>query len=170
MTATRTKQRFARKGNSLIELTLATLLVGVLLSAALTATGQSLLAQRKTADRIAGQQLATTMLAEVLAKPYNDPGGSLSILGLDLLEILSQESSYDDVDDYHGHTESPPNTATGVAIPGYTGWTRSVSIAWVDATTLAVVTSDSGVKRVTVTVSAPGGGTSTATGFAVNAP
>jgi MSHA pilin protein MshD len=160
----------SRRGTSLIELTVATLLVGVLLCAVLTATGQALLAQRKSADRVAGQQLAETLLAEVLAKPYADPTGGLSILGLDLLEVLLQEASYDDADDYHGHSETPPNAADGVAIPGYLGWSRSVAVIWVDAATLAPVGTESGVKRVTVTVTAPGGATSIATGLTVNAP
>src|SRR5688572_14952205 len=103
MIVLRLQRNRARRGTSLVELTVATILVGILMSAALTALGQSLLAQRKSADLVASRQLAESLLAEVLAKPYSDPGGGLAILGIDLLEVLSQESSYDDVDDYHGH-------------------------------------------------------------------
>ena len=162
--------RAKRRGSSLAELTIATMLVGILLSAALTSTGQSLLAQRKSADRVAGQQLASVLLAEVLAKPYGDPDGSLSVLGLDLLEVLTQESSFDDVDDYDGYVESPPNDTAGVTLLGYTGWSRRVNVVWVNSSTLAVSSGESGVKRVTVTVTAPGGGTSVATGFIANVP
>ena len=50
--------RARRRGNSLLEVAVSTLLVGVLLVAALQAAGQSLFSQIKSADRIRGQQLA----------------------------------------------------------------------------------------------------------------
>lgn len=166
----RTPRRSKRRGSGLIELTVSTMLVGVLMAAALTATGQALLAQRKGADRVVGQQLANALLAEVLQKSYSEPGATLPLIGVDLLEVASLRSSFDDVDDYDGHTESPPTATDGTVISGYTGWRRTVSVAWVDATTLAPSGSDAGVKRVTVAVTFGGVPVYSATGYRVNVP
>lgn len=66
---------------------------------------------------------------------------------------------YDDIDDYHGLAEQPPVDITGAPMdgtggsPDFSQYLRSVSVAYVDTTTLL----DSGgvvtpFKRVTVTV------------------
>ena len=66
-------------------------------------------------------------------------------------------TEYDDVDDYHGWVAGPPQERDGTALPGLTGWQRSVSVDYVDPDVPeTVVGSDQGVKRVTVTVSRDG--------------
>lgn len=154
----------------MVELVVATLLVGVLMSASLTAAGQSLLGQRKRSDRIIGQHLAHSLLQEVLDEEYEEPDGSLTLLGVDSLETVGLRSSYDDVDDYDGYSESPPKAADGSTLSGYTGWSRTVQVDWLDATTLNPTGStNTGVKRVRVTVAIGGVNVYSATSCKVNA-
>ena len=69
------------------------------------------------------------------------------------------------MDDYNGWTESPPATRAGVAMAGYAGWTRSVVVAYVDPSALVVSATATTIKRVTVTVTAPGGKAYALVGF-----
>jgi MSHA pilin protein MshD len=165
----RSKNR--RRGNTLIELALSTVLVGVLITAALRATGQSLLAQVKMADRARGELLARSLLSEILQKAYLEPNSTNPPLGIDVSETAGLRPSYDDVDDYHGHSESPPADAAGAAIAAYAGWTRSVAVTLIDPVTLAPVTgADTGAKRITVTASLNGSPVATAVGYRTAAP
>src|SRR5687768_2006622 len=92
-------RRRRARGSTLAELVLSTVLVGVLMTASLTSAGQSLLSQRKVADRTIGRHLAQSLLAEVQTKAFVEPDGIL-LLGLDLGETLGLKTSYDDVDDF----------------------------------------------------------------------
>src|SRR4051812_2161868 len=65
-----------RSGISLVELSLATLMTGLLMVAALQTAGQTLVAQRKTADRSLGHFLANGLLNEIRGLPYCEPGTS----------------------------------------------------------------------------------------------
>ena len=58
------------------------------------------------------------------------------------------------VDDYNGYTETPPVTKAGNVITDAGGYTRSVSICWIDPVALVLTSStNTGVKQITVTVS-----------------
>jgi hypothetical protein len=149
--AKRSRQR-GRRASSLAELVVTTVLVGVLMTAALSSTGQSLLSQRKCGDRVIGRYLSQSLLADIQAKTFKDPDAIVPLLGLDLGETLGLQSSYDDVDDYHGYSESPPKKPDGTPLSGYAGWSRTVEVESLDPVTLAVSTSaDTGIKRIKVT-------------------
>jgi hypothetical protein len=155
----------------LAELVVSTLLVGVVMCAALSSTGQALFTQRKMADRVTGRYLAQALLAEILTTAYEEPGGGLSLLGIDLLETLGLKSTYDDVDDFDGYSESPPTNADGSTMTGYSGWSRSVAVTGVNATTLAPTSSNNtGIKRVAVTAAYNGVTVYTAYGYRTAAP
>jgi Tfp pilus assembly protein PilV len=160
----------ARCGNSLLELTIATVVVGVLMVAALKAAGQSLFAQAMTAHKIQGELLARSLLSEVLQKPYQEPSAANAAMGVDTAETAGVRASYDDVDDYHGLIESPPTMPDSAAINAYAGWARSVSVVWVDPVTLASAITDRGAKQITVAVTRDGVLAATAVGYRTNAP
>src|SRR5205807_1031154 len=64
----------------------------------------------------------------------------------------------------------PPQDCNGNAISGFTGWTRSVAVAWADpANPAATLGSDSGLKRITVTVTSPTGRVTTLVALRSNA-
>jgi type II secretory pathway pseudopilin PulG len=164
------RMRRQRGGNSLVELVVATLIVGVLLVAALQAVGQSLLSQARTADLVQSQALARTLLAEILDKSYQEPGSTNPPIGLDTGETAGNRNTYDDADDYHGLSESPPAGADGIAIAAYAGWTRNVTVTWVDPATLVQTGAESGAKKIIVSMTHNGIAAGSAIGYRTSAP
>ena len=159
-----------RAGFSLLETVLSSLLVGVLLVAAMRSVGASAFAQYRAAEQVTAQFLADGLLAEILAKDYREPGTTVGF-GLETGESSSSKANYDDVDDYHNWSESPPQFADGSPMPGLDGWKRKVSVLWVvasDPTQQAF--SDTGAKRVTVTVEHNGRTVAARTALRTEAP
>jgi hypothetical protein len=108
-------------------------------------------------ERLTGPGLARELMAEVLSMPYEDPDGA-SLLGLDLNELLGSRATFDDVDDYNGYSAASAENKQGVALAGYAGWRQQVAVAWVtlaDPSTTSLT--ETGLKRITVTVTNPSG-------------
>ncbi len=85
------------------------------------------------------------------------PSGT--ILGIELGNLLADKTTLDDVDDFDGYAETPPLYADGTAMAGLSAWTRRVRVQWVDRNDPSlVVGSETGVKRIIVTVEKNGVG------------
>ena len=141
-----------RAGFSLLEMVLSSVLVGVLLVAAMRSVGASAFAQYRAAEQVTAQFLADGLLAEILAKDYREPGTN-SGFGLETGESTASKAAYDDVDDYHNWSESPPQLADGTPMPDLGGWRRRVEVVWVLASNpTQQAFSETGTKRITVTV------------------
>lgn len=152
MTNARTMRR---RGFTIAEGAIGVLLVAGLLVSAISTAGVQARARRQAADRIRAEGLAHDLMAEVLQMHYSDQDDLVELFGRGAGEILGSRPTYDDVDDYDGHGESPPAEAGGAAIAGYTGWGRRVDVARVDENG-NVSGTETGLKRVTVTVSKGG--------------
>jgi type II secretory pathway pseudopilin PulG len=142
-----------RSGFSLMEAVVSILIVSILLVVALTAVGASKAGQLKIADRIRGERLALDLMNEILQQAYYEPDDPPRF-GLEGVESATSRALYDDVDDYAGWSESPPQYKNGTPMAGFDGWTRSVAVDWVDPNNLketSAIATD--VKRMTVTVS-----------------
>lgn len=140
-----------RRGLTLVEAVMACLVVSILLVAALRAAGTASIYQYKTADRARARSLAGQLLTDILSLSYEDP--SAPVFGLESGESSNSKINYEDVDDFNGWTESPPQDRDGVAMDELSNWQRSVSVAWVSNTTPTTVSAtETGVKRITVTV------------------
>lgn len=140
------------RGVSMIECVISVVIVSVMLTAALRTVGASVANELYTGRSAIGLALAKDLMSEILAQRYEDVADTL--FGLELLEALpGNRSLYDDVDDYHRYTETPPRRKNGTQLTEYTGWTRSVTVENVVADTLAVSASGTGVKRITITAS-----------------
>ena len=75
------------------------------------------------------------------------------MFGTESGEGTSNRADFDDVDDYHDWSQSPPQRRDGTVIPDLNGWGRSVAVQWVNPTNLSqTLGSDQGAKRMTVTV------------------
>ncbi len=145
-----------RRGFSLVETAIATVLVGGLFVVAMNMVGASRITQSRYADREQALLLAEDLLNDIVALPYEDPDGGIAF-GIEIGESLSLRLSFDDADDYHGTTESPPADSEGNAIPGAERFTRSVVVQWVEVDDPETISpSETGVKRVTVTVNLAG--------------
>jgi MSHA pilin protein MshD len=137
-------------GLTLVEAMVAMTIVSVLLVAAMQAIGSAGLNQYKNAERTTAATLADGLMAEILAKSYADPNQTP---GFGPESGETARSLYDDVDDYNGYAEtSSPKDSAGTAVAGNT-WGRSVVVDRVVAATPSTVSSsETGVKRITITV------------------
>lgn len=150
------KQRFRRQrqaGFSLIEATISTVVVGVMMAAALTAVGRTGLSRRMMIDQQIGDGLAQDLMAEILTASYMEPGLTSSTIGPGATELTGDRSLFDDVDDYDGWSASPPQWPDGTVISDRQRWRRSVEVVFARLDSPATTSSsDQGLKRITVTV------------------
>ena len=150
-----------RRGMTLIECVISIVIVATMLVAAVSALGSFARARRSQFDRCAGGALARGLMSEILQSRYLDPGVDVSF-GLEAGEAADVRSAWDDVDDYNGLSESPPKTKDGTAIVGATGWTRKVTVEYVQPDNPNQVSSDdTGLLRITVSATSPTGVTTT---------
>lgn len=136
---------------TLAESVIAIVIVGVLMVSAMNVAGAAVMVRRMSADRAFALLLAEDLMAEITRLPYSDPDTITVALGPEAGETT--RAHYDDVDDYHGFSETGPRTRDGVLLAG-NDWNRSVHVAYVSpAGAFPEVANDTGVKRIVVTVS-----------------
>lgn len=137
----------------MVETTIAVVLVGGLYIVALNLVGASQVTQARYSDREQGAILAEALLDEGLAMPYDDPQDGGTTFGVEPDETATPRSNLDDLDDLNGWSSTPPVDADGNAIPGADRYTRTVAVEWVElAAPKNTAGSDTGLKRITVTV------------------
>lgn len=148
---TQARQFARRRGISLVE----TVVALVVLSGAMVATLNSVAGARASqvmvGERAKARLLAESMLQEVLAQPYAEPG--TTTIGPDTGEASKTlRDQFDDVDDYHGW-ECAANTPDGTLLPGYEDYEVHIQVSWVKPDELDhIENDDTGVKRVVVTI------------------
>lgn len=133
-----------RRAFTLAEAIVATALVGVLSVSVLNASASAAQRRGDTARKATAALLAQELIDEIISKPLDDPDG--------VQDSPVNRASYDDVDDYRALSESPPRKPDGTAMPGMTGWSRTVALQWVTTSTLANSAVDTGLRKITVTV------------------
>ncbi|MCC6322030.1 MAG: type II secretion system protein [Phycisphaerales bacterium] len=152
-TSTRT-----RRGFTLVEAAVSIVIVGVMLTAAISMLGSSARTRRQTALWREGESIARALMAEVQQSGYGATSGLLSVVAI---PQGADRTRWRTVDEYNGLTEGPPTDRTGAPLPGYPAWRRSVQIERVDPTNPGgagrAINGDTGLKRITVVVVAPGG-------------
>ncbi|HEX4909838.1 MAG TPA: prepilin-type N-terminal cleavage/methylation domain-containing protein [Permianibacter sp.] len=157
------------RGFSLIELIVTIVVTAI----ALTALGVGLLAANQASvDPVVSMRAAAlgqAYLEEILSKRFDENNGlggvtrcgetgqpaCASSLGPDSGE---SRQTFDDVDDYHGLDETPPQNALGETESRYDGFRVQVAVVYggSDFSAWGLTAADS--KRITVTVTAPIGG------------
>jgi len=152
-TCRRTKTHSNKTGFTLVETVVSMLIVGTMLVAALSTVGASRHSQYRTSRDNRGRLLAELLMAEILRQDYQEPDGSV-VFGPESGEAGATRADFDDVDDYHGWSSSPPTNKDGTTIPALENWQQSVTVEWIDPMNVAQVQgSESYAKRITVTVS-----------------
>ena len=147
-----------RLGLSLVEVVMSTLIVGVMLVASLDTVGAVYRTHKLNAARLTGPGLAQELMSEILAMPYEDPEVPGNSIGLDTGESGVNRQDFDDVDDYDNWSSASAEAKDGTALAGYSGWQRQATVTWGQLTTpLPTVGTDTGLKRITVTVTDPDG-------------
>jgi len=140
-------------GFTLIEAAISIVIVAVMFVAALNTVGASGVAQHKASLIGRGRMFAESLMAEICLQSYQEPGATWAF-GREAGESDTARTAYDDVDDYHGWTESTLTAKDGTALPNAANWSRTVKVEWVDATLpKQVKTSETGAKRITVVAS-----------------
>jgi type II secretory pathway pseudopilin PulG len=136
---------------TIVEATIATLVVAVMFVVALNTVGASRLTQYRASQVSRGRLLAESLCAEILRQDYQDPDGT-PIFGREADESAVTRAAWDDVDDYEGLSESPPVARDGTVLADTAGWKRTVQVEWVDAADpRQTETTETNVKRITVT-------------------
>jgi type II secretory pathway pseudopilin PulG len=142
--------RRTRRGTSLIEVVVSTVIVGVLIVATLNALGAATSSSRTAGNRAVAIGLADDLMAEIVKAKYVDPGNS-PVFGPETGETT--RNAFNDVDDYNGWSEQPPTAKDGTAYTDRNDWKRRVTV---DRVTVAdptkTSTTETGVKRITVDV------------------
>lgn len=160
MRRTRTyRQQRVRAGISLVEVSVSTLLIGLVIVTALHASAGAVRNWSAASEEFQIAQLADQLMAEIRQNVYEEPDDP-PVFGREAGEAANDRSAWDDTDDFDGWTASPPTAADGSPLTEFTGWTRSVTVrlaAISDPLTTPV--SDEGLKMIEVTVTSPGGQT-----------
>jgi Tfp pilus assembly protein PilV len=144
-------RRSQRSGITLMEVTIASILVGTILAASMRTAGSVLRFRSQSCDSSRAALLADDLLNEILALPYADPNET-PVFGRESSESAVR-SAFDDVDDYNNWTESPPTSKDGTSLTSLDGWERAVTVALVlRSDPSQPAGSDQSLKRVTVTV------------------
>jgi len=146
-----------RRGFSLIEAAISTVIVGVMAAAALSVVGGAARGAAREREWRQSQALASALLSEVMASAFSDPQGGAAF-GIDTGETAGARGTFDDVDDFSGYTEIGPTDALGNNIVWATGWERRVTVANVlidNPNKEESNETDTGLRRVTVSVTSP---------------
>ncbi len=159
-----------RLGITLVEVTISTLLVGILVIASLQSVANVGKTWTITNQRVDGQGLAQELIQEIVTQFYTDPTDpSATTWGPEAGE--TNRATFNDIDDYSGWTESPVKNAAGTALPGYAGWSRTVLVQKIDPSNYKVINNsslDKGLRAITVTVTSPTGKTTSVEVFRSN--
>jgi len=157
-----------REGFTLIEATISIVILAVMVVMALNTLGSSARSKRIQASLSKGPALAAQLMTEVLQGHYEEPNDTATF-GPEPSETGGTRAAFDDVDDYHNWSATPPQDPDGTAISDLAGWRRSVTVAYANPNNpTATVGNDRGLKLITVTVTSSAGEQSTLTALRSN--
>jgi MSHA pilin protein MshD len=146
------RRRRKRGALSLVEVVISTMIVSVLMVATLNTLGAATTSSKSAGNRAVAIGLADDLMTEILKAKYVDPGAS-PVFGLETGESNTTRAAFNDVDDYNGWTEQPPQAKDGTVMANRADWQRRVTIDRVtvsDPTTTS--STETGVKRIRVDV------------------
>lgn len=141
-----------RRGFSLVEVVVSSMLVGLVLVGAMDCLGAVIRGRMSTSDSGRGEQLAQELMTEILSQSYKEPVDTPTF-GRESSESGSSRPDWDDVDDYDGWSAAPPKYRNDNVIFNASGWQRDVTVELIDPANPATVSgTDQGLKRITITV------------------
>ena len=158
-----------RKAFAMVEVVMATAIVGGLAAAAMTLAASGAGHKVNAANVARGRVLCRSLAEEISSQSVADwssDGFELSVnygsyitTGADarpatVVSAAGRRSLFSVIDNYHGYTESPPKDQDDNVLPGYSGWTRAVTVEIVSfADPNLVSANETGIRRVTVEAS-----------------
>ncbi|MBI5597691.1 MAG: hypothetical protein HY928_16510 [Elusimicrobia bacterium] len=95
----------------------------------------------KNARRVAvATHLSVELLEEVRLRRFDEatptPAAAIatpSALGLDAGETAADKTTFDDIDDFNGWSEAPPQDPVGRPLGAFPSYSRTVAVAYVDS-------------------------------------
>lgn len=144
----------SRTGFTYVEVMMAAVICSVLLVAGLTLFGN--LGRSRCAVMVSDKAntLVTDLLQEIMKQSYSDPA-SAAEFGPGADELGSTRANFDDMDDYHGLNEAPPQDRAGNHLIEYANMTRQVAVRYVQVADFSLdASSDQGFKEVTIAITA----------------
>lgn len=155
------------KGATLVELIVTIVIISIALVSLAMTVSYSASHSADSMIQVKLVELAQAYTEEILTKRFDEnspsggipacnPGGTVcGALGSD----GETRSTYDDVDDYDGIDESPPQDSLGVIRQNYGGYRVQISVSYMDAAQLVAYGLDDSTdaKLVELTISPPSG-------------
>jgi prepilin-type N-terminal cleavage/methylation domain-containing protein len=144
----------SRRAFSLLEVVVATLIVGLMIVVALKALGAVTHSSQSFGNRAIALGLAEDLMAEIVQAAYSDPDEDPAF-GREASESASPRTQFDDVDDYHNWNRQPPQARDGTPLADRDDWRRRVTVERVAANNpdqVSAGSTDTGVKRIHVFV------------------
>ncbi|MBL4591039.1 MAG: hypothetical protein JKY96_03675 [Phycisphaerales bacterium] len=135
----------ARRGVSMIEATIATLLIGMVITSTIGLIGPVMHSTEIAEKQIIARGLMNELVSEIVAQPFEDLelledvdtlNGKLDLntfeelwdIGVDAGERSAIRADFDDVDDYDGWMTIPPSTKEGDTLVSLVLWGRQVTV------------------------------------------
>ncbi len=147
-----------RRAITLSETVIATMLISFVLVSTLQIVGPMVRSTSVHTDRLLASNLANEMLGEISTKLFVDPDSvNVDSLGVESNELAVQRRYFDDIDDFDGIENTPPQLSNGASYTNLQGWTRSVIVQHVEvANPSSSSLTETGLKRVRVVVQKDG--------------
>ncbi len=137
-----------RRGFSMVEVAISSLVMALMMASALNATGLSARIRGGQTAKNRAMLICTDMLSEIRALPF-----PLSEDVIPAVAMPGTRNAFIDVLDFSGYDSFPPVDPMGAEIPGAQNWWVRVVIAWVDPDNVNNVSAtDTGMLRIRVTV------------------
>lgn len=163
--------RGQQRGATLIELVMTIVILGIAIAGVV---GAFALISGRSADALNQTRavaLAQLYMDEIITKKFDEAtpqGGVPKYTGACHIGPDSGEtrSTFDDVDDYDGLTDSPPSSVQS-ALDDYNGFSVAVTVSCAGSELGAGIASADG-KRIDLTITAPGGQTFSFSAYRVN--
>ncbi len=140
-----------RTGYTMIEVAMATFVMGVLLIASMNVAGSSMKSQNQNSTNSRASLIAKSLMSEIVDHAFEDPSQT-PVFGVESGESASDRATFDDVDDYNGWSKSPPEDESGAALANASGLTRTVTVFKAVPANLTVVNASGPVKVIQVKV------------------
>jgi prepilin-type N-terminal cleavage/methylation domain-containing protein len=149
-----TIRRFARRGFTLIEAAMVTVIIGVGVVAMLQLLAAGSMSNSASTELTTGLNLANNVREMLQTVPFKDPV-TPSVWGPDAGESFNGTKPFNDLNDFHNLTLSPPRDARRQVLSEFTGWAQHIRVQSVDENRLTMPVPNSTSRpmaRVTITV------------------
>ena len=124
-----------RKGFSLAEAILATVLLGIAAAGVMLPFTAGAAAQAQGGVRTLGAKLASDLMEQIVSKPFHDPDGSSYYYNLGADDGEATVADFDNIDDFHGYSEAVGQVRDAVLVlfsdTKYAKFSRHVACAYV---------------------------------------